>query len=184
MVINDWQSFHDSLVIDTYGEPLPLPNPEQLDGFERKSGIRLPRTYREFLFVFGPGEFRSSLQIAAPDSSDAIDRFDLMRAHEGYRPTESELQYIRESDRPRAARLLYFGLIDGRDWLGWDLDDLRIPNDFEYGIYRRENHCVQFVAATFKELVEEHCERIFAPDPDWIEEDGGPQRVFHRALRN
>ena len=186
MTITDWQAFYDSLVIQpSYGQPVPKPTPAQLDKFEAETGFRLPRSYRDYILVFGPGEFPCVLKIAAPGYDYLQNTFDLQTAGSGYGYGQEELirAGLPPEDQQRMGRLVYFGLHHSRQWLGWDPQDMREAEAPEYGIYRVDwvSDGAEFVATSFRQLVEETCEELFAPDPDYDEESMGPQRGFMPA---
>lgn len=186
MVIRDWREFHDSLVIvPGYGEAVPKPTDAQLDQFEAETGVRLPKSYREYITVFGPGEFPCILRIAAPGYPRLNWRADLLTASRsyGYTPDQIADSGLPAEQRERLGRLFYFGLERGRQWLGWDTQDVRDPVASEYGIYRVDfvSDGVELVATSFRQLVEDICEGIFAPDPDYDEDSMGPQRGFQPA---
>lgn len=182
MEIRDWQAFYDSLTISRgYGVPVPKPTSAQLDAFETLTGLRLPRSYREMILVFGPGEFSVSLSIAAPgyEYAGGADLLSTSRSY-GWDPKEIARSNVSEEQKAHLSRLCYFGLENGRQWLGWDPMDIRNTEAFEYGIYRVEalGFGTELVATSFRQLVEVSCERIFAPDPTWDEEELGQQRTF------
>ncbi len=164
--------------------PVPKAIPAQLDAFEAQTGFRLPRSYREFLLVFGPGEFSVSLLIAAPGYEYA-GRIDLLATSRSYGWDEQEIAVSNAPPEQKAhlRRLFYFGLENERQWLGWDPADIRDAAASEYGIYRVEalGFGTELVATSFQQLVEVTCERLFAPDPNWDEEEQGPQRTFRPA---
>jgi SMI1 / KNR4 family (SUKH-1) len=183
MEIHDWQEFYDSLFIDTggYGVPVPKPTPTQLDRFEEQTGLRLPRSYRAFLLVFGPGEFSASLRIAAPgyEYAGRIDLLATSRSY-GWSAQEIDASSVAAEQKAHLHRLFYFGLESGREWLGWDPADIRDAEASEYGIYRVEalGFGTELVATSFRQLVEVTCELLFSPNPAWDEEELGPQRTF------
>lgn len=183
MEIRDWREFYDTLVIvPGIGEPVLKPNASQLDRFEAETGLRLPRSYREYITVFGPGEFPCILRIAAPGYPHLNWRADLLMANQSYGYSVEELgqSELPAEQRDRLARLFYFGLERGRQWLGWDPQDVRDPEASEYGIYRVNyisDEC-KLAATSFRQFIEDTCEEIFAPDPAYDEESMGPQRAF------
>jgi SMI1 / KNR4 family (SUKH-1) len=178
--ITDWELFRNTIVqYVSYGEAVPLPTSSQLDSFEKLAGFALPQSYRDFVLVFGPGEFSVSLRISAPGYLQATDTsYDLAIANEGYKLDDADLKRFPAEMHTMMKRLFYFGYIDGRDWLAWDVNDVRVPGSHEYAIYRVSLRSATVIASTFKELVETVCDRLFAPKPDWDEEEMGPQRVF------
>jgi hypothetical protein len=186
MDICDWHGFYASLVIvPGYGHLVPKPTEAQLDQFEAETGLPLPQSYRNFIKVFGPGEFPCVLLVAAPGYAQLNCRADLLSANRsyGYTPEQIADSGLPTDQRDRLLRPFYFGLERGREWLAWDPQDVRDPSAHEYGIYRVDfrQDVVELVATSFRQLVEDICEQIFAPDPDYDEESMGPQRAFQPA---
>jgi hypothetical protein len=188
MQITDWPEFYSTLVIDRgCGEPVAKPTPTQLDRFEAETGLRLPQSYRDYILVFGPGEFPCVLKVAAPGHA-SLGSFDLLTASRtyGYSAEEIAGSGLPVEQQERMRRLFYFGLHHGRQWLGWDPKDVRDSGAHEYRIYRVDwlSEGAEFVAASFRQLVEETCEALFTPDPEYDEEALGPQRAFQPARRS
>lgn len=179
----NWDSFLRSLTIGSrYGEPVDKPSIDQLNRFEADLRIKLPKSYREFILVFGPGEFSASLEIAAPGYPNlSSPTLDLATANERYRYTPGQSQLFPESDRAVINRLLFFGLMDGKYPLGWDVQDVCHIGEAEYSIFRVGLTAIEKTATSFYQLIIETCDRLFAPNPDWDEEELGPKRVFHPA---
>jgi hypothetical protein len=185
MQIDNWKEFYDSLSIEPASSHLlHAPTPSDLDAYEAKAGFKLPRSYREFVLQFGPGDFSSCLLIAAPGYTEAQSTFDLQTANSrfGYQPDDLARNGYSAEKRELLCRLVYFGLAHGEDWLGWDTQAVRNPDANEYAIYqvdwRRDQ--LRFVADSFRQLIGDLCDEIFAPDPDYDESTMGPQRVFRR----
>jgi hypothetical protein len=188
MQIRNWQEFYDSLSHrHGYGAPVPKPTVEQLDRFEAESGFRLPRSYRDFILVFGPGEFSVGLRIAAPGYGYVPHPpgVDLLVTSQSYGWSEEDVAQgpVSMEQKAHLLRLFYFGLEDERQWLGWDPKDMQAPEESEYGIYRVEalGFGTELIAKSFRELVEVTCARLFTPNPQWDEEELGPQRTFRPA---
>src|SRR5262249_39095921 len=153
-----------------YGVPVPKPSTAQLDQFEAENGLALPRSYREFILVFGPGEFSASLKIAAPGYGfvphpSGVDLLATSRSY-GWNAADIARGWGTAEEKERLLRLFYFGLESGRQWLGWDPADVRDPETSEYGIYRVEalGYGTELVAVSFRQLVEVTCEWLFSPD--------------------
>jgi hypothetical protein len=186
MTITDWRAFYATLVIRSgYGQPVRKPTQAQLDRFEAETGFRLPRSYREYILVFGPGEFPAVLKVAAPGYEYLGNTFDLLTASRSYGYTREEAAAggLPADEQERIGRLFYFGLHHGRQWLGWDPQDVRDAEAPEYAVYRVDwlSDGPEFMAASFRQLVEDTCEALFAPDPEYDEESMGPQRGFQPA---
>jgi len=188
VTITDWRAFYSTLVIQNgYGQPVPKPTVAQLDRFEAETGLRLPGSYRECIAVFGPGEFPCVLKVAGPGYGHLGNTYDLLTASQryGYSRGEVAASGLPTDQQERIGRLFYFGLHHGRQWLGWDPLDVRDAKASEYAIYRVDFLCdgAEFVAASFRQLVEETCEFLFALQLDYDEETTEPQRVFQPAYQ-
>jgi SMI1 / KNR4 family (SUKH-1) len=188
MTIGDWQAFYDTLDVSLETAcSWPAPTLANLDAFEIQTGVKLPLSYRDFILVFGPGEFSSALRIAAPGYAHTGTTFDLTIVSQSYRynPFDLSRSGLSPDDRHRVQNLLYFGLAHGEEWLGWDTRDLRIPTENEYAIYRVDwrRDSISFVTNSFRDLVAAFCDDLFAPDPDYDEDAMGPQRSFRRVTR-
>ena len=178
-----WLDFYHTLTIDAdCGRPVAKPTEQQLNEFEQESGFLLPKSYRDFIQIFGPGDFLLSLEIAAPGYDNLVkEEMDLKRANKVYRLTSDEMSTLSQHDATRANRLYYFGFIYGRDPLGWDITDVMNAENNEYAIYQGfYQHKV--IAVSFQELVLTVCDELFKPDPSWNEEELGPQRAFTPAV--
>ena len=187
MVIGDWSTFYQSLAIELNGgRAVPKPTNAALDDYERRIGRRLPRSYREFITVFGPGEFSCTLRIAAPGYRYLRTDFDIDFVNEGgygYAEEEMERYQVLPESRSLLRRLWWFGFGGSRHWMGWDPEDARDPANAEYAIYAVGSICdIELVATSFRQLVADTCEVLFAPDPNWCEEELGPQRSFDPAV--
>jgi len=147
-------------------------------------GRRLPRSYREFITVFGPGSFSCTLQIAAPGYRYLGSDMDIDIANESYRDSEDWMERLQILPELRALlrRLWYFGLGGSRHRMGWDPEKVTDPAGPEYAIYAVGTCDIDLVATGFRQLVEKTCEALFAPNPDWDEEELGPQRSFELAV--
>lgn len=188
MTITDWRAFHSTLVIrNGYGEPVPKPSVPQLGRFEVETGLRLPAGYRGYIAAFGPGEFPCVLKVAGPGYGYLDNTYDLLTASQryGYSREEIAASGLPTDQQELIGRLFYFGLHHGRQWLGWDPLDVRDAGASEYAIYRVDFLCdgAELVAASFRQLVEETCEFLFALELDYDEETTEPQRIFEPACR-
>lgn len=157
------------------------PNVASIEAFEAKIGFRLPDSYKSFIVVFGAGDFGSSLQIAAPDERAASSVYSLAGANAAYGYHGLEVREFPPSQQKLLSRLYYFGLMNDREWLGWDIEDVRNTESVEYGIYCVGLSTIRFVASSFRELIENTCEKLFSPDPTWDEDELGPKRLYRPA---
>jgi hypothetical protein len=182
MVIRDWRAFYDSLVIrPMHGETVPRPTVSQLDRFEAETGFRLPRSYREYILVFGPGRLFSDWDIAAPGYA-ASWLWDLRALDEMMRPEERWIDRHPEAERDRVRRCRYF-CRKYKDAFGWDPAEVCDADAHEYAVYRIiEDGRVVRVAGSFRGFVEEAALEILTL-PGWDEAELGPRLLFEPAAR-
>jgi uncharacterized protein (TIGR02996 family) len=180
--IRNWHEFYDSLVIEPGdGEPVPKPVVSQLDRFEAEAGFRLPRSYREYILIFGPGLLLTDWYIAAPCYGDSW-RYDLHMLPENMRPPEIWVgRYPSEQqDRVRRCRYFVYGFRGG---FGWDPTEVCGLDAREYAIYQltQDGRVVRF-AESFRGFVENVVLEMLTL-PDWDEEEPGASMRFEPATR-
>jgi hypothetical protein len=185
MRIMDWRVFYNSLaILPVIGEPAPKPTVAQLDQFEAETGFRLPRGYREYILVFGPGRLFTDWDIAAPGCGaeflwDLDKIHEIMRRREGW---EGWLDLFPEAEHERIRRCRYFGR-KYKDFFGWDPVEVSDPSAPEYAIYRiTEDDQVVHVANSFRGFVEAAAQEILWC-PGWDEARLGPRMSFEPAPR-
>ena len=183
--IRDWREFYDSLLIHPHGwhETVPKPTASQLEHFEVATGFRLPRSYREYILVFGPGRLFTDWNIAAPGYGGPCD-IDLQTIHESLRPTElAEFDRHHEAEhRERVRRLRYFCLAY-KDRYGWDPAEVTDPGAHEYAIYHiLEDGRVRRFADSFRGFVE-YLALDMITQPGWDEDDHRSPLRFGLATR-
>lgn len=180
--IRSWHELYDSFVIEpTYGEAARKPTAAQLDQFEADTGFRLPRSYREYILVFGPGRLFSDWYIAAPGYGDSW-RWDLRTMHENVRPQEHWIDYYPAAEHDRVRRCRYF-CAKYKDAFGWDPAEVCDPEAPEYAVYRLvEGGQVVRVADSFRGFMEDAMLEILTA-PGWDEEELGPRLLFEPAAR-
>ncbi len=184
MKIKDWAAFRQSLPTELwYGpRPHPSPTPASLADIEEKQGFRLPKSYCEYILVFGAGEFGHWLQIAAPACADLGELWDLEKFNLAHQYGEENLATYRSTDRERVSRLFFFAYNSAEDRVGWDLSDVTSAFDHEYGIYSaRRDGQVERIAETFKALIELTYDFVCVPEADWDDEQLGPRTAFRPA---
>jgi hypothetical protein len=188
MRIDDWKTFHESLVIETpyapYGEPVPIkPSVAQLDDFEKRTGFLLPRGYREYILEFGPGKLFSDWDIAAPGYRRLAKSWDLERMHSDIKPEGLLLEHSPEIHHDRMRRCFYF-CRKYKDFYGWDPTEVCDSAAHEYAIYRvMEDGSVVRAGGSFREFVEGAADQILS-EPDWDEEELGPRMTFEPAPKD
>jgi hypothetical protein len=185
-----WQALYDSIEIAECSDPVPKPRVASLDAYERKAGFKLPQGYREFLRVFGPGEFGCGHSIGSPGyPGHSGESLDLTRLNLGFWANHSEEDWAVAKfwdDMDRVRRMVLFGTTEWADYLGWDPQDVTDPARHEYGIYRlpHSRHEVERLAGSFWEFVGDYClgEGFLRDAIDWDAEEY-PIRVFRPACR-
>jgi hypothetical protein len=119
--------------LDLIGELHPVAS-ETLDAYERRTGFKLPASYRHFCRVFGPGNLTDWFEIAAPDCRGrAPNLHDLdtlgRNAHE-------HLEWREYSDDPpQYERAVMFGSDCGPSWFFWDPAERTDRRGHECAIY-------------------------------------------------
>lgn len=181
--ISDWVAFYGNVTkCQDYGEVVALPTTSQIDSFEKSTGFVLPKGYRDFILVFGPGDFASSLKIAAPGYGHTLDPdHDLERINRSFRFSDEQLNRLPDYMPALLKRCCCFGVIDGRDWVAWDLEDICASGGSEYAIYKITSGGATRVANSFKQLIEDVCDHLCTPSSHWDEEEMGPRLQFHPA---
>ena len=67
MSMSYWTDLYNRFLINNSDETaIPKPIEAELELFEHETGIKLPHSYRDFIQVFGPGEFGGTLSISSP----------------------------------------------------------------------------------------------------------------------
>jgi len=141
--------------------------------FESESGYTLPRSYKAFAQVFGPGELGGYYRICIP--GDEKCGCDLATEHAMVRETRGPPDSYEQGEL--LSRLLYFATTIGGEFVGWDPHDVTDSTGPEYRVYyitRTPN--AKAVAGSFSEFVSEIClknrlHEIFGwqnnNEPDW-----------------
>lgn len=165
MKIHDWKKFYDSLQI--LGDVHWRPTVSDLDAFEKQHNFKLPKSYRDFILVFGPGRLFRNLLIAAPGYPKAGSWCDLGYRNFFAREREESILDWPPHLRDKIRRLFYF-ITDDADAFAWDPKDVRDASNHEYSIWRRrgEDLTLEFRGESFKEFVEYTSEDYFAYDDD------------------
>jgi len=182
-----WQDFADSVEIVEGRKPVPPASDEALDDFERRTGFRLPLSYRSFVKRFGPGTLAQRFDVTAPgyagESSD-VD-IDELRAFFVRVTSDGELEESYD-DPERAHRLVIFCHATGEDLFGWDPREVTDPAAHEYAVYEVPRHedRLNRLAATFAGFINDYClgdGHLRVRGGAWDEEALGPRRHYSRA---
>lgn len=152
-----WKQLYDSLEKVEYAECKPVKKTTKaaLDRFETRSKVRLPKSYREFMLVFGPGELAQGFRIAAPGYRSLGDTVDLdLMNKEG--PRNYFAAGCDVDDPKQVNRMVFFCFTIANEYVGWDPQDTTDVRKREYGIYVlwRDDLYTTRVARTFPEFIE------------------------------
>jgi len=184
-----WEALRQTLTIceNTTLPTLPKPTDAELDRFERDTGFSLPKSYRAFAKVCGPGELAGDFHFTAPgypknERSDLAALNAIIRADEPRGPNfETFIEsFCRDPEQVR--RMVFFCGTGYGDWVGWDPEDVQDLVGREYGIYQWHGKQPSKVADSFAQFVEVFClarpgldakrlreRRLFDPDVDLSE---------------
>ena len=157
-----WQKYYDEVKVigrDQYAHRR-RPTDADCDAFEQQTGFKLPTDYREFIKVFGPGQFQSVLlEIKAPGFPDESS-LDLMwwdsNVKQRWTPERAREEF---EDWERATRMVYFMKSMNGDQIGWDPEDVRDAEMNEYGIYviNVEEFEIHELTGTFRACIQDFC---------------------------
>jgi hypothetical protein len=185
-----WDTLSESLEVQAFRDVVAKLRPDDLDGYEARTGLKLPESYREFVLRFGPGELASTFQIAAPGYARYDVKVDLDRLTPWFRrvsglDTRSDAELANTYDDPaRARRVVLFCTTFGGDYYGWDPQDVNDPAAPEYAVYilARHDTRVRKVADSFRAFIEDYCLGDGYPreigEDGWNEDDLGPRMVY------
>ena len=155
-----WQQYYDEEVYvgaRKHYAHRRLPTDTDCDAFEQQTGFKLPTDYREFIKVFGPGQFCGILEILSPGFPDTRS-MDLLtwnvNAKRGYTSERARKDF---SDLERVARIVYFISTSSANHIGWDPEDVRDEQTHEYGIYGTRDYEVEEVAGSFRKFIQDFC---------------------------
>lgn len=171
-----WSQLLASLTVQ--GVLLPISS-EQLGAYERRTGFRLPGSYRSFCRVFGPGTLAEWFEIAAPFYCGSFsEQFGLDAKNDWYRNGTEWDEYVEDQDQFRRA-VLFAGDHTGAAYF-WDQARPSVPEANEYAIYSvARDYAVAYVCATFWEFV-----RICLHQGDkTLDGDLPPPRTFRPVWR-
>jgi hypothetical protein len=165
-----WKALYSSLKhIPAVGTPVRKPTDVEYNEFEKATGFRLPKSYKEFAKVFGAGELGNYYSIRAPgcavEGATSFNRqADLAFFNKSLREKDDQLWYafVKEQyrgDADRISRLVCFADNATSELIAWDPEDVRDKAGPEYGIYiiiREEDHS-KLLATSFPLFIEEVC---------------------------
>lgn len=154
-----WEGLYRRLTIELPPgfEPTKTPSREDLDCFEKGAGIRLPKSYRAFVQIFGPGTLGGYFKINSP-GYDGLRNVDLARTNELMHEGDEDLAaWYGRPDFIR--RSINFADSFGGDIIVWDPADLRDARSNEYGIYALPHGWEKGIelAGSFQEFIKHVC---------------------------
>lgn len=160
-----WEELHRSVISWKPMRFRPADD-EELDAFEAAAGLALPRSYREFVKIFGACEIGSKgINIARPRRKRMPNsRYDL--ASRAERMHDIVEAFCRSSDSTgrvvhpeRSLRMVFFGDNQLGDTFGWDPEDISDAAAHEYAVYSRhiETEPYPRVAFSFQDFVLGYC---------------------------
>jgi hypothetical protein len=156
---------------------VPRPSDAELDRVEAQLGSRLPRSYREFLKRFGPGELAHRLRLT-PISVTNRPNFTLVEETVENRTFFSTRK---AKNKDWLERVVYYGCNAGGDFYAWDPNELVNSTDGECPVYWLPCHDEddpQAQAGSFFEFVRVVLARVEeCREDDEEEETTGP--IFH-----
>jgi hypothetical protein len=155
----DWQRLLKRLEVNTRMGTLAPVTAEAIEAFEEKRGVKLPRSYRAYCQVFGPGEFGERFGIAVPGyhghgktpSFYSLEHLDKV-AHEG-------LEYeVYSPDPEQHKRAVFFGHDIVRSYHFFDPEEVTDRRRREYAVYTLfVDYKVRRTAADFGEFITDFC---------------------------
>ena len=185
--IRSWQKFYDSLDIGIMGGSISRaigiwrPTENDIREFESTYKILLPKSYRDFVLVFGAGQLAKDVEIAAPGYPDQRSIYNLAFRN-SCRENEETLLYWPDDERNRLRRFVYFGRYAEQSDVAWDPEDVRNKRAHEYGIWeQRRDLSFHLLGSSFKQCVENLCEPLFAYDQDPNIRSSTPWKSFRHA---
>lgn len=193
MSTEEWKSLYETIEVRT--EPdctiAPKPTEQQLDQFELVADFKLPKSYRDFIRVFGAGELACEYKIMAPGylnptGSQGVPVYDLQSFNDSTKNQFDTTFLSFFSDPEKIQRLVYFCATGTGNIIGWDPQDIREARQYDYGIYELgRSETLEFLADSFRAFIEEVClsEANLHP-PGWNEERHGSRRGFDPAWDN
>ena len=169
----EWAELYASLELrEIQGFPLPKPTDSSLDQYEAKSNFRLPKSYRDFIKVFGPGMLGDDFTVRAPGyfkptTTERSQAFNWWTDLEYFNQSIRKSELIADDgvakalfqDIERIRSCVFFADNTGGEIIGWDPGDLRNGSSYEYGIYILIRHVKQptLLAVDFSSFITDVC---------------------------
>ncbi len=167
--MTNWERLHRR-IFETGIPPRRLvskPKNKALDAFEEEFAVKLPKSYRDFIQVFGPGVIARNIRIYAPcgKQSTTFDLYvDNRGRHESFllrhrQNVDKRTKTLKDPELRRLARLILFGSTFLGDLFGFDPEDVTDQNDPEYRIFFWEklSDSAQPIADAFSDFITDVC---------------------------
>jgi hypothetical protein len=144
-------------VIETaHGSVFPKPGKKELDRFEETSGVKLPRSYRDFAQRFGAGELAGYYRIAVP--LNVSSRYDLARFNQAAHGDKAAQPWEGQGPPHVIDRVVFFASTIGGEMYAWDPADSRNARAREYSIYLFPRISeIEQVAGSFRGFIQDVC---------------------------
>lgn len=161
-----WSDLYDGIYAMSSDElnSVPKPTDADIDHSEEVLHLKLPRSYRSFIKLFGPGGFvyqgTEQCSILSP-SCVGNSRFDIIIFNERFRKSlrgsPSSKSYYKDPELIH--RLVFFGQTVGNDYYGWDPEGASNQAAFEMPVHQllRLNQETSIVAGNFISFIEHYC---------------------------
>jgi hypothetical protein len=135
------------------GEPVFRCDEAQITEFQNRIGYPLPRSYIDFVALFGPGELAETFQIAAPGDDRKSD-YDLFTYNDNTHTARADEVDEYSPDPGLFRRFLFFGQDISSNDYAWDPTEVTNVETHEYAIYVKYREWnVKRLADSFEEFV-------------------------------
>jgi uncharacterized protein (TIGR02996 family) len=148
-----------------------------LRGFEAEREMRLPRSYKAFAHVFGPGEIAQYFRICVPCVAD--DYQDLVTFN---RNAQSGEGYYWAGEAERLRRTVFLALTIGGEAVVWDTAAVTEPVGHEYRVcWLDRADDVYRTADSFRQFIDEICLKVFDEEGEKTPQEFLPYGTRWRA---
>jgi hypothetical protein len=143
---------------DEYAQP---PTEAELDRFEDAFSLKVPKSYRTFVSVFGPGELAEVFRITVPYCKvRAFDMVNDTTAHQ--KRFQGQMAWLarRSYDDPdQVARMIIIATTYRGEQYAWDpqaVTDSR-SNEYRVHLLRRSTKSPEVIADSYSDFITEYC---------------------------
>lgn len=148
-----WDGFRQSMKFPK-GESRYRPDEQAIRELEQKAGVRLPKSYCEFMKGFGPGVLGNVFEISAPGYGRG-ELFDLWSLSRSVHETKTEADAY-SPDPAQHDRFLFFARDVAVVFYAWDPNEVTNSDGSEFAIYAQfRDWEVQRLASSFFEFITE-----------------------------